>query len=180
MKKFLMKNKFLIFSIVILVVYSFIDISITLLALENTWNQIISMLMIVPPIFILIGLFDVWVPREKVIELMGDNSGVKGMILAFFLGAFSAGPTIAAFPLAMIMIKKGAKFSNIMFFLMVWSSLKIPIVFYQVTEIGLKLTLVINITMLLIFVVGATISDRIMTKNEKEVLFEKAVKYLDS
>lgn len=180
MKKFILKNKFLLASVIILVVYAFIDISITFKALENTWSQILSMLMIVPPIFILIGLFDVWIPREKVIDLMGENSGVKGMVLAFFLGAFSAGPTIAAFPLAMIMIKKGAKYSNVVFFLMVWSSLKIPIVFYQVTAIGLKLSVIINVTMIIVFIIGAWVTNKIINEDEKAVLLDKATKYLDS
>ncbi len=133
----LKKNKFLVISIMALIVISFIDINLTYKSFENTWEQLKVMLYIVPPIFLLIGLFDVWIPRETIIKLMGANSGVKGMTLAFLLGAFSAGPTIAAFPLAMIMIKKGAKYSNVVFFLMVWSSLKLPIVFFQITTIGL-------------------------------------------
>ena len=127
MKIFIIKNKFLTISIILLVIMTFIDYTLTYKALEESANQIWIMLMIVPPIFILIGLFDVWVPRETVVNMMGENSGVKGMVLAFFLGAFSAGPTISAFPLAIIMIKKGAKYSNVLFFLMVWGSLKLPI-----------------------------------------------------
>lgn len=172
--KFINKNKFLVISIVMLIVISFIDIKLTYTAFENTWGQLSVMLMIVPPIFILIGLFDVWIPRETIIKLMGEKSGAKGMALAFFLGAFSAGPTIAAFPIAMIMIKKGAKYSNVLFFLMVWSSLKLPIVFFQITTIGLKLSLIINITMLVVFIIGAIISEKLLSKDELKEIEEKA------
>lgn len=177
MKSIIMKNKFLVMSLLLLIVFSFIDFNITITSLDNALDQIISMLMIVPPIFILIGLFDVWVPREQVIALMGDNSGIKGMFLAFFLGAFSAGPTIAAFPIAMIMIKKGAKYSNVLFFLMVWSSLKLPIVFYQVVEIGWQLSLIINLSMLFMFIIGAYVSDKLITKQEHKVIYDKALEY---
>lgn len=177
MKNYIIKNKFLSMSLVILIVLTIIDYTYTVAALTNTYDQIISMLLIVPPIFILIGLFDVWVPRETIIKLMGENSKLKGLALAFFLGAFSAGPTIAAFPVAMIMIKKGAKYSNVLFFLMVWSSLKLPIVLFQVTTIGLKLSLIINISMLTVFLLGVLITEKIFNSSEIKAIEAKAHEY---
>jgi uncharacterized membrane protein YraQ (UPF0718 family) len=174
MKAFILKNKFLVISIIMLIVMSIIDINLSFKALENSGKQILSMLMIVPPIFILIGLFDVWVPRETIIKLMGEGSKTRGMFLAFFLGAFSAGPTLVAFPLAMLMLKKGAKYANVIFFLMVWSSLKIPIVFYQITTLGLQFSLIINITMLLVFIISSLLADRLFTKEEKKSFVDKA------
>ena len=174
MKKFILKNKFLVISLVLLVVLTIIDINLAYQSLENTWNQVLTMLLIVPPIFILIGLFDVWVPRETIIQHMGEESKTKGMVLAFFLGAFSAGPTLVAFPIAYLMLKKGAKYSNVLFFLMVWSSLKLPIVFYQVTTLGLQFSLIINITMLIVFIISALLADVIFTKQEKELFLENA------
>ena len=180
MKKFIMKNKFLVVSVIMLIVLTIIDYTLTIEALKEGGFQIGTMLMIVPPIFILIGLFDVWVPREQVVKMMGENSGVKGMALAFFLGAFSAGPTISAFPLAIIMIKKGAKYSNVLFFLMVWSSLKLPIIFFQVTTIGLKFSMIINITMLIVFIIGAVVVGKLFTKEEIEALESKANAYINN
>jgi len=177
MKIFIIKNKFLTISIILLVIMTFIDYTLTYKALEESANQIWIMLMIVPPIFILIGLFDVWVPRETVVNMMGENSGIKGMVLAFFLGAFSAGPTISAFPLAIIMIKKGAKYSNVLFFLMVWSSLKLPIIFFQITTIGLKFSMIINITMLIVFVLGSYIMEKTFSKEELSEIENKAKEY---
>jgi len=177
MLKFIKKNKFLILSLISLVIISFVDIKLTYVALENSFSQILSMLIIVPPIFLLIGLFDVWIPRETVIKLMGEKSGIRGMLLAFFLGAFSAGPTIAAFPIALMMLKKGAKYSNVIFFLMVWSSLKIPIVFYQITTLGFQLSMIINVTMLVIFIISALLTERLFSKDEKNLFLEKADQY---
>jgi len=177
MKTKIKNNKFLALSILLLIIISFIDIALTYKALENATQQIISMLIIVPPIFLMIGLFDVWIPRETIIKLMGENSGIKGMVLAFFLGGFSAGPTVAAFPIAMIMIKKGAKYSNVLFFLMVWSSLKLPILFYQITTIGLNLSVIINTVMIFVFILGALIAEKLFTKEEKALFETKAENY---
>jgi uncharacterized membrane protein YraQ (UPF0718 family) len=44
------------------------------------------MLSVIPPIFVLLGLLDVWVQRETMIKLMGEKSGFVGIALAFFLG----------------------------------------------------------------------------------------------
>lgn len=178
MKKFVLKNKFLVVSVIMLIVLLFIDYRLSYKSLEESANQIWIMLTIVPPIFVLIGLFDVWVPREKVVNLMGENSGIKGLLLAFFLGAFSAGPTISAFPLAIIMIKKGAKYSNVVFFLMVWSSLKIPIIFFQITTIGLKFSMIINITMLIVFLIGSYLMEKSFSKEELIQIEEKARDYI--
>lgn len=177
MKTILMKHKFLLISIIMLIVISIIDISLSFKALENAGNQVLSMLMIVPPIFILIGLFDVWVPRETIISLMGEGSRFKGMALAFFLGAFSAGPTIVAFPLAMLMLKKGAKYSNVIFFLMVWSSLKLPIVIYQITTLGLRFSMIINVTMLIVFIISSLMVDIVFKKEDKDLYVKKANSY---
>ncbi len=153
---------------------SFVDISLTYQALENTLFQFISMLLIIPPIFLIIGLFDVWVPRETIIEHMGEHSKAKGMVLAFFLGAFSAGPTLVAFPIAHLMLKKGAKYSNVIFFLMVWSSLKLPIIFFQITAIGYYLPAIINITMLIVFIVSALLTDAFFNEEDKKLYYKKA------
>lgn len=174
MMKKLAKQKFLIVGLIGLIIVSLIDINQGFLAVKLTWSSVLSMMIIVPPIFLLIGLFDVWVPRETVIKLMGEKSGAKGMLLAFFLGAFSAGPTIAAFPIALLMIRKGARYSNVIFFLMVWSSLKLPIVFYQIAELGIKFSLVINLTMLAVFIISALIAEKLHTKEELEAYIEKA------
>ena len=143
MKKFMKQNRFFIIAAVGLIILAIVDFSLSIKALEHSYDSLISMLLVIPPIFVLIGLFDVWVERETMIKLMGENSGAKGMVIAFFVAAFSAGPTIAAFPIAVMMLKKGAKYSNVLFFVMVWSTLKLPIVIFQVSTIGLKLTLII-------------------------------------
>ncbi|MFW6285072.1 MAG: permease [Bacillota bacterium] len=178
MMAFVKKHKFLLFTLLVLVVITIIDIRLTYTALDNTWSYVLDMLIIVPPIFILIGLFDVWIERETVIRHMGEESGARGMALAFFLGAFSAGPTVAAFPLAMVMLKKGARYSNVLFFVMVWSSLKLPVVFYQFTQLGFTFAMIINVTMFIVFVLGAIVSSSLFEDEEVEAFREKAENYI--
>lgn len=43
---------------------------------EITGDNLLEMLSILPPIFVLLGLLDVWVERETMIKYMGSGSGV--------------------------------------------------------------------------------------------------------
>ena len=85
-----------------------------------------EMLLVIPPIFVLLGLLDVWVPREKMVRFMGDKSGLLGIVLAVFIGSAAAGPLYGAFPVAAVFLRKGVKFTNLLIFLGAWSTTKIP------------------------------------------------------
>jgi len=47
-----------------------------------------KMLMIVPLVFILIGLIDPWLPEEIIEKHIGEGSGIKGTFLLSFLPCF--------------------------------------------------------------------------------------------
>ena len=48
------------------------------------------MILIIPPIFILLGLLDIWVPKQTMVKYMGEGSGLKGILLALFIGSAAA------------------------------------------------------------------------------------------
>jgi len=100
-----------------------------------------TMLLVIPPIFVLLGLLDVWVPREKMIKFMGKGSGLKGSVLAFLLGSFAAGPLYGAFPVAAVLMKKGASFFNILIFIGAWSTTKIPMLLFEMSALGNRFAL---------------------------------------
>lgn len=109
-------------------------------AIEITLMNLEEMLTFLPPIFILVGLMDIWVPREIMIRYMGEHSGITGIAIAFLLGTAAAGPLYAAFPLATLLLSKGARLAYVIFLLGVWSSTKLPIVLYEVASLGLAFT----------------------------------------
>ncbi len=110
-------------------------------AVESMTFQASTMLLVIPPVFILLGLLDVWVPREKMIAYMGDGAGPKGTLLAFLLGSFAAGPLYGAFPFAAVLMKKGAGFTNILVFIGAWSTTKIPMLLFEVSALGPRFAL---------------------------------------
>jgi uncharacterized membrane protein YraQ (UPF0718 family) len=119
-------------------------------ALSSLAYQAKTMLLVIPPIFILLGLLDVWVPRMKMIQFMGPGSGVRGPVLAFLLGSFAAGPLYGAFPVAAMLMRKGASFTNILIFIGAWSTTKIPMLLFEIKSLGARFAL----SRLLIDIVG--------------------------
>jgi uncharacterized membrane protein YraQ (UPF0718 family) len=100
-----------------------------------------TMLLVVPPIFLLPGLMDVWVPRETLMKLMGPGSGVKGSLVAFAVGSAAAGPLYGAFPVAAVLMKKGAGFMNILIFIGARSTTKIPMLLFEMKALGFRFAL---------------------------------------
>ncbi|MDC7220792.1 MAG: permease [Spirochaetales bacterium] len=167
-------DKALIVSLVLLgatAIYSFPQAG---QSLSNAWFQIWEMLKVVPPIFLMIGLLDVWIPRETMIKMMGDKSGALGIVLAFLFGTFSAGPLVAAFPVAIIMLKKGARFANVMFFLTIWASAKLPILVFQSTTMGLEFTVVSNVVLIGVYLIGSYVIEKSLGKKELEAIYRRA------
>lgn len=89
----------------------------------------------------LLGLLDVWVPRETMMRFMGKGSGLKGVLLAVFLGSAAAGPLYAAFPVAAVFMRKGVKLANVFVFLGAWSTTKIPMLLFELSALGPRFAL---------------------------------------
>lgn len=143
-------------------------------SVKITAGNVKEMLSVIPPIFILLGLLDVWVPKEIMIKYMGENSGFKGILLAFLLGSAAAGPLYAAFPVAQILLKKGSKFSNVLIFIGAWSTTKIPLLLFEGSALGWKFTglrFVINIFGIALI---AYATEKLLSNKEKEKIYANA------
>ena len=111
-------------------------------ALDNTLGSFKEMLSVLPPIFVLLGLLDVWVDRATMMKYTGKGSGFKGVLIAFLLGSAAAGPLYAAFPFAAVMLKKGSSLMNVLIFIGAWSTTKIPLLAFEASSMGPRFTLV--------------------------------------
>ena len=107
----------------------------------------------------------------------GEGSGLKGILLAIFIGSAAAGPLYGAFPVAAVFMKKGVKFSNLMIFIGAWSTTKIPMLLFEATALGTKFA----VTRLLIDLPGiiiiALILTKLVTKEEAMAIYRNAEKF---
>ncbi|WP_285571911.1 permease [Geothrix limicola] len=97
-----------------------------------------EVLAIVPAVLILIGLFDVWVPKEVVERGLGPASGLRGILFAILLGTGAAGPIYAAFPIGLSLREKGARTANLVIFLGVWATIKLPMLMMESAFLGTR------------------------------------------
>ena len=168
------KYRAFIILVAINIVLAIFNLELGVSAAGKSVSNFFEMIKVLPPIFILIGLFDVWVPREVLIKYMGEKSGLVGILLAFFLGSFTAGPLYAAFPVALILMKKGSRFSNVLIFIGAWSTTKIPLILFEATSLGFAFTLtrlVVNIVGILVM---AFIVEKTIGKKGKEKIYSDA------
>ncbi len=174
MKVLIKKYSALLVVLVALTIYSLFNIPFGASVVTMTVHQLKEMLLVIPPIFILLGLLDIWVPKETMVKYMGERSGFKGIVLAILIGSAAAGPLYGAFPVAAVFMKKGVKFTNILIFIGAWSTTKIPMLLFEITSLGAQFA----ITRLLVDIPGiiiiAHILTRLIPKEEVKSLYEKA------
>lgn len=164
---------FIVFSMILLVIY-LINKNTGQNALNLTFLNIKTMLSLVPPIFIIIGLLDVWVPKETMIKFMGGKSGLIGIAIAFLLGSVAAGPLYVAFPIAALLLKKGARFAYVLFFLGIWASAKLPIILYEYSSFGGKFTLYHIITSVTVYLLGSILIEKLLSKKVIDDIYLKS------
>jgi len=119
---------------------------------QSFTKSFIEMITFIPFLFIIVGLFDVWFPKEKIEKHIGKESGIKGMFLVIVLAMLQAGPLYGAFPVAYVLHKKGASIKNIFIYLGAFSTLKIPMLGIEIGYLGLKFTLARTLVALPLFI----------------------------
>ncbi|UPM52881.1 permease [Gottfriedia acidiceleris] len=138
----LKKYRFFFILLLALIVLTLINHSLGMKAFHLTGSSILNMLFLLPPVLIFVGLLDKWVKKETLIKYMGDKSGIYGVLFALLLGGIAAGPLYLAFPIAVLLLKKGASIRYVVFFLGVWTTAKLPVVIYELASFGIKFTLI--------------------------------------
>ena len=120
---------------------------------NNFWIFFKEMILFLPLMFVLIGLFDVWVPREKMEKHIGNESGWKGTGLVILLATLQAGPLYGAFPFSYILWKKGCSIKNIFIYLGAFATIKIPMITFEIGFLGLKFSLLRTLITLPVFII---------------------------
>ncbi len=119
---------------------------------KNFLMFFLEMAAILPLMFIQIGLFDVWVPRERIIRHLGPEAGAMSILWVVLLAMLQAGPLYAAFPVAALLWKKGCSVRNVFVYLGAFSTLKIPMLAFEIGFLGLKFSVLRALFSLPVFV----------------------------
>lgn len=136
------KNKLLFFVAFAYLMVLAVSPEKALSSVNNSIYYLIEMIQVLPVIFLLTVVIDALVPKEMIMRGFGENSGIKGNLLALLLGSISAGPMYAAFPISKTLLGKGANISNIVIILSTWAVVKVPMLFNEVKFLGINFMIV--------------------------------------
>ena len=123
-----------------------------------TW----SLIKVVPFAFILIGLFEVWIPKETVEKHLGENSRFKGYFWSAILASTTVGGLFVALPIAAALAKKGARIGIIFTYLGAATVCRIPMTVFEATFVGVKFTLIRFLVSLPLIIITAELMSLLM------------------
>ncbi len=119
---------------------------------RNLWEFSLEMALVLPAMFILVGLFDVWVPRRLIERHLGRDAGPLAILWMVLLGMLQAGPLYAAFPVAVALWRKGSAPRNVFIYLFSFCTIKIPMLVFEVGFLGWQFSLVRTAVTLPVFI----------------------------
>lgn len=169
MKNYLIKNRFHL-TVAILFTLGFLGSLFFrwepgLVLAGNFSGSFLEMLTFLPAIFLLIGLVDAWVPKEVVSRHTGESSGWQSSLWMMLLATLQAGPLYGAFPVAYLMWKKGTSVRNIYIYIGAFTTMKLPMLGFEIGFLGLKFSILRTFLSIPVFISIAWIMDRYFRNN---------------
>ena len=109
---------------------------------DNFRSFFLQMLKLLPCVFILIGLFEVWVKRETVEKHLGSGSGALSYLWAILLAGTTVGGVYVALPVAYALHVKGARLGVVLAYISASAVCRIPMTLFEAGFLGWRFTIV--------------------------------------
>lgn len=113
-------------------------------------KMLINMLPLLTSAFLVAGLLETVIPRQIISDLMGENSGLTGILIGSIVGALIPGGPYVAFPIICSIYHAGAGIPTTVSFIAGWSMWSIGNWPYEIALISPLFT-VIRIASTLVF-----------------------------
>ncbi|MFQ3676100.1 MAG: permease [Endomicrobiia bacterium] len=169
MKKIFGKYFIQIFFSGVIIISHIFNYSLGIKIGNQFFSFFINMITFLPMMFILVGLVDVWFPKEVVEQNIGKDSGIKGIFWIVLLSMLQAGPLYGAFPVAHLLWKKGASIRNIFIYLGAFATIKIPILTFEIGFMGIKFSFLRTVLSLFFFIIIAMIMEKYLKNKNFEI-----------
>ncbi len=155
--------------LLVLVLYGILFFTLPQLAMDSgiiAAQYFKEMALIMPPVFLLMGLSEVWIPKNAIQKWLGKDAGVKGTAFALVFGTLPTGPLYIAFPLAASLLRKGASIHNMVVFLGAWAALKIPQLLVETEFLGPEFTALRFVTTLGVLLLMGVVMEFFLKKDQ--------------
>ncbi len=104
---------------------------------RNGWEQLRPLLIRLPVALLAASFTAALIPEQWMIALMGEASGLAGILLASLLGAILPGGPIVSFPLAMALFSAGLGAPKLVALLTAWAVLALHrVMAFEIPMIG--------------------------------------------
>jgi uncharacterized membrane protein YraQ (UPF0718 family) len=123
---------------------------------------ILEMAGFLPLMFVLVGLVDAWLPRSVIEKQVGSGAGIRGSAWVILLAMLQAGPLYGAFPVAHLLWRKGCSARNIFIYLGAFTTIKVPMLTFEIGFLGLRFSLLRTLVTLPVFVAIAVIMEAVL------------------
>ena len=159
---FVLTGLFLVFAVVSVV--SKFDMGIELL--KSYWEYVKFILAIMPGVFLLIGLFKVWVKNETIGKHMGEKSGIRGILLAIVLSFTCIGGLFAALPISKQLYDKGSRLSVIFIYRGASCVCRIPMTLWEASMLGMNFTLLRYAVSIPLIIISSVLLEKMIKKSD--------------
>jgi uncharacterized membrane protein YraQ (UPF0718 family) len=136
----------------------------------NFTDFIIYMIKILPCAFVLIGLFEVWIKKEKVEKHLGEGSGLKAHLYAILLASLTVGGIYVALPVAHTLFKKGADLEVVFTYVGTSGAVRIPMTLFEALFMGLGFAIWRRLFLLPLIVLSSILLTKYLKKRHYKLI----------
>lgn len=135
-------------------------------ALQAGGSLLLSVVLLIFAVMGLVGLVQVWISRDAVARLLGEESGPKALLIAAACGTLLIGPPYVIFPLLMTVKKQGARWAVVTIVLAAYA-VKLPMIPLEVGFLGWPFSLGRSILTLAFAIPTGLLVERLMEGSVK-------------
>jgi len=117
----------------------------TLLALKKAWTSFERILPELIAIMLFVGLLIALLNPETISQLLGESSGIRGLMTASIVGSITLIPGFVAFPTAAILVDNGAGITQIALFISTLMMVGVATFPVEKKYFGSRLTIIRNV-----------------------------------
>lgn len=132
----------------------------------NFYDFFLSMISFVPAVFLLIGIFEVWVKKETIEKHLGENSNPLSYLWAILLSGTTIGGLYVAFPVAHTLYSKGARLSIIFTYVGAAAVARVPMTLYEASYVGVKFTIIRIAVSLPLIIVSSMLLEKFLKNRD--------------
>ena len=137
---------------------------------QNFFSFSTHIIKILPCVFILMGLFEVWVKTEVVERHLGESSGWKGYIWAVLFAGTTIGGLYVSFPIAYTLYTKGAKPGIIFAFIGASAICRVPMGIFEASFLGVRFTAIRILVSIPLVVIASEVFGKYLQKRGYKML----------